>query len=68
MKKELGKWILDVAKYLTTAGLIAPFLTKVEDWTWWMFSGIIGSVALMVTIGLMLTRETEKKNKKTTKK
>ena len=26
MKKELGKWLLDLAKYMLTAGIIAPWI------------------------------------------
>ncbi|KAA6327989.1 hypothetical protein EZS27_023064 [termite gut metagenome] len=30
MKKELGKWLMDVAKYVATAFLISSFLGGIE--------------------------------------
>ena len=65
MRKKLGEWILDVAKYLTTAGLIAPFLVKVDEWTWYIYLCIVTIVVVMVTLGLFLSKDNKKK--KTTK-
>jgi len=63
MKKELGKWILDVTKYVTTVGLIAPFLAKVES-IWWYISLFV-LVLIFVILGLYLTKEDVKvKSKK----
>ncbi|MBO7501646.1 MAG: hypothetical protein J6T32_00335 [Paludibacteraceae bacterium] len=62
MRKKLGEWILDVAKYLTTAGLIAPFLVKAADWTWYIYVCIVTIVAVMVVVGLLLSKE-KKTNK-----
>ena len=37
MKKELGKWFMDVAKYVATAVLISSFLSGFEQ-KWIMYS------------------------------
>ena len=31
MRKELGKWLLDIAKYLVTAVLLASVFGDIED-------------------------------------
>ena len=55
MKKEFGKWILDVTKYITTAGIIAPFLTKGDQWYWFIILVMID--VLLVILGLYLTND-----------
>ena len=63
MTLELGKWLLDVAKYLATAVLISSFLGGFEQ-TWVMYAiGITAFVACLV-IGLLLINKYNKKNKK----
>ena len=53
MRKELGKWLMDVAKYVATAFLISSFLGDITT-KWAMY--IIGSttVIVLITIGLWL--------------
>ena len=61
MKKELGKWFLDLAKYLLTAGVVAPWIANSE------FNLSITNIVLFVwagsffTAGLYLIRLQEKK-------
>ena len=55
MKSKLGNWILDVAKYITTVGLIAPFLSSVTSWYAYVFMAIV--VIVMVSAGIYMTRE-----------
>jgi len=31
MKKELGKWLMDIAKYLTTAVLLSSVFNDIKD-------------------------------------
>jgi len=31
MKKEFGKWLMDIAKYLATAVLLASFFNDLEE-------------------------------------
>ena len=54
-RQELGKWILDVAKYITAAGLIAPFLLKATTMWWYVVLGVI--VIFMLVAGLVLVDE-----------
>ena len=55
MKNKLGNWILGVAKYITTVGLIAPFLSSVTSWYAYMFMAL--GVMAMVIIGLYMTKD-----------
>ena len=29
MKKEIGKWLMDIAKYVVTGGIISTFISRV---------------------------------------
>ena len=53
MKKEIGKWLMDVAKYVATAFLISSFLGNISA-RWAMY--LIGSatVIILVVAGLWL--------------
>jgi len=64
VKKELGKWILDVAKYITTAGIIAPFVADVHSIWWYIVVAVI--VILVLYCGLVLVGD-DKKIKKSKK-
>ncbi|KAA6319839.1 hypothetical protein EZS27_030312 [termite gut metagenome] len=56
MKKEFGKWLMDVAKYVTTAFLISAFLGDIEE-RWIMY--ILGSVTAIapLLVGLWLIKK-----------
>ena len=59
MKKELGKWLMDIAKYITTAVVLTSIFGDVQE------RGIIyvgGSLAVIVTLlaGLWLVKEKKK--------
>ncbi|KAA6351545.1 hypothetical protein EZS27_001068 [termite gut metagenome] len=62
MKKEFGKWLLDVAKYVATAFLISSFLGDIER-RWIMY--LTGSVTVIITlsIGLWLVHAKNKKER-----
>ena len=49
MKKEIGKWFMDIAKYVATAVLISSFLGSFEQ-KWAVYIG--GSI--IVIIGFLL--------------
>ncbi|KAA6322241.1 hypothetical protein EZS27_028201 [termite gut metagenome] len=63
MKKEFGKWLMDIAKYVSTAFLISSFLGDIER-RWIMY--LAGAVTVMVTlsVGLWLVhvKNKEKEN------
>ncbi|MBS5541432.1 MAG: hypothetical protein KHX52_14210 [Phocaeicola plebeius] len=60
MRKELGKWLMDIAKYITTAVVLSSIFGDVQE-KWVIYIG--GSLAIVVTLlaGLWLVREEKKK-------
>jgi hypothetical protein len=56
MRKEIGKWFMDIAKYVATAVLISSFLGSFEH-KWAVYS--IGSVIVAVgfSLGLYFIRD-----------
>ncbi|MDR0829676.1 MAG: hypothetical protein LBN95_06155 [Prevotellaceae bacterium] len=66
MRKELGKWFLDIAKYVATAVLISSFLGSFED-KWVVY--VAGTIAIVIcmTIGLVFIYEKEKPKNKSKK-
>lgn len=63
MKKELGKWLMDVAKYITTAVLIASAFNDVND-GWIVYMCATAAIALTMLCGLWLVRDSNNNNKK----
>ena len=66
MKKELGKWLMDIAKYVTTAIILASFLGGLKE-LWLLY--LLGAIVTLVTLtsGLLLIRldqEEEKRKEK----
>jgi hypothetical protein len=59
MKKELGKWLMDIAKYITTAVVLTSIFGDVQE-RWIIYVG--GSLAVIVTLlaGLWLVKEKKK--------
>jgi hypothetical protein len=56
MKKEIGKWFMDIAKYVATAILISSFLGGFnEKWLMYVVGAIL--VTLCFTIGLGFIHE-----------
>ena len=47
MRKELGKWLMDIAKYMTTAILLSSVFSGIEEWAWYVYALIV--VAVLVT-------------------
>jgi len=61
MEKELGKWILDVAKFVATAVIISNLFSDMQGGK--LLVAGISCVAVMLIIGLLLTRDKKDKNK-----
>lgn len=60
MKKKFGKWLMDIAKYLTTAVLLSSMFANIEKlWIIYVFalSGIVSTLA----VGLWLVRDNNRK-------
>lgn len=59
MKKELGKWLMDIAKYMTTALLLSSAFGDMDNP--WIIVFVIASAAATLLVGLFLVRtKTEK--------
>ena len=56
MKKELGKWLMDIAKYITTAVVLTSIFGEVEQ-QWIIYAGGTLAVALSLGWGLYLVRD-----------
>lgn len=56
MRKEIGKWLMDVVKYVATAVLITSFLGEIQE-KWIVYTIGILSVISCLAAGLFLVRE-----------
>lgn len=61
MKKEFGKWLMDIAKYVTTAVLLSSWFSEVNDWEWYTYALVVISVVLTLGIGLKFVGDSESK-------
>ena len=50
MRKEIGKWLMDVAKYVLTAVIISTIFKEMQDK--WMY--VIASIIAITTFSLGL--------------
>ena len=57
MRKELGKWFLDIAKYMTTAVLLASLFSGMEEWEWYMYVVVVIAVLVTLATGLTLLKD-----------
>lgn len=59
MRKELGKWLMDIAKYITTAVILTSISGDVEQ-KWIIYLGGILAVAFTLGWGLYLVGDKKK--------
>ena len=59
MKKEIGKWFMDIAKYVATAVLISSFLGGFEQ-KWIMYLAGVLTVIFCLFLGLYFIRDKKK--------
>ncbi|MBQ8531373.1 MAG: hypothetical protein IJ430_09485 [Parabacteroides sp.] len=59
MRKEFGKWLMDVAKYMTTAILISSVFNDVEGLKMKFICSMLSAFTLVT--GLYLVRDIDKK-------
>ena len=59
MRRELGKWLMDIAKYLATAVLLSSVFSEQEEGVMY----IIAFLAAVITLftGLILVRDKKQK-------
>lgn len=56
MKKEFGKWLMDIAKYITTAIILTSIFGDIQQ-KWIIYIGGTTSILLTLGIGLWLVRD-----------
>ena len=63
MRKELGKWLMDIAKYIATAVILTSIFGDIEE-RWIIYLG--GALAIIATLGwgLYLVKEPAIKDKR----
>ena len=60
MKRELGKWFLDIAKYVATAVLLGSLFAEVEQWSWYLYLLVALVVVTTPVFGLFLMKKEDK--------
>ncbi|MBQ9254573.1 MAG: hypothetical protein IJ213_04305 [Bacteroidales bacterium] len=59
MKKEFGKWLMDIAKYLMTAVLLSTWFNGIGDWNTITHILICVAVVGVLILGLYFTKESK---------
>ncbi|RNC66360.1 DUF6722 family protein [Proteiniphilum sp. X52] len=61
MKKEFGKWLMDIAKYMTTAILLSTVFSEIQNI--WVYLSVILAVVITLVLGLLLVQDKKKGEK-----
>ena len=61
MRKEIGKWFMDIAKYVATAVLISSFLGGLQQ-KWLLYIMSIVVVVIFLSLGLFYLNDKKQKN------
>ncbi|MDO5665859.1 MAG: hypothetical protein Q4G63_11475 [Bacteroidia bacterium] len=61
MKKEFGKWLMDIAKYMTTAILLSTVFSEIQNI--FVYLSVILAVVITLVLGLLLVRDKKKGEK-----
>lgn len=70
MKKEIGKWLMDIAKYVVTGGIISTFISNYQQQSWIIYIGnyipVYTSLSIIITnshklIGIEFVRNKERR-------
>ncbi len=56
MKKEFGKWLMDIAKYLMTVAILSSIITDMNK-TWLYYLSLLFFIVLILVFGLWLIRD-----------
>ena len=59
MKRELGKWLMDIAKYMATAILLSSVFNGIEEWAWYVYALIVVAVLVTLIVGLSMIKDKE---------
>lgn len=63
MKKELGKWLMDIAKYVLTAVVVMSLVSDLGAQRWLIYVLGVLTTAVCLIGGLILLREQKTKTK-----
>ena len=66
MEEEIGKWLLDISKYIITAYILSQMFDK-DDNSVWTFIGAVTLAAGLLGIGLLLIKRGKNSNNKNKK-
>ena len=56
MKKEFGKWLMDIVKYLMTVAILSSIITDMDK-TWLYYLSLLFFIVLILVFGLWLIRD-----------
>jgi hypothetical protein len=62
MKKEFGKWLMDIAKYMTTALVLSSVFGEMDSPI--ILGIVVAGAMITLIIGLLLVKENKKKEEK----
>ena len=63
MKKEFGKWLIDVAKYVSTAILLSSLFSDIKNWPWYFYLIMVCTVFAVLYLGLVLVAKPKETNR-----
>ena len=66
MKKEIGKWLMDIAKYVVTGGIISTFISNYQQQSWIIY--INAAIVAIIIFGRVPAILRKEKGLKTVKK
>ena len=59
MRRELGKWLMDIAKYITTAVILSSIFAEMDQ-EWLLYVGGVLAATVTLLCGLILVRDKNK--------
>lgn len=63
MRKELGKWLMDIAKYIITAVVLSSVFGEIDSWLMYVIGVLAVIVTLVVGLYLISDRPIRRRNR-----
>ncbi len=67
-KEKFGDLLLDIAKYIITAILLATWFRDITTWEWYAYITLLGALIATISVGLSLFKDDDKKKTNKNKK